>query len=62
MARMEIDAQKCARQIVMNVTLTGVRIFAFRLKLALLFIRLGVWISGMGLHVVATDAGRQTHT
>ena len=33
---------------IMHVTLTGVRLYTLRIRLGMLFIRIGVWITGLG--------------
>jgi hypothetical protein len=36
------------RDNIMRVEITGVKLFTFRIRLGLLFVRIGVWITGLG--------------
>lgn len=46
-----VDMGKIMKHVIVRVTLTGVRRATMRVKLGLLFIRFGVWITGMSLTV-----------
>lgn len=52
---MKIPANDLARNITLNVTITGYHGWLIRLKVAMLLIRFACYISGMGLRFVPTE-------
>lgn len=47
----EIDVNDTLKDFTADVKIVGVKRATFRIKLGLLFIRFGVWITGMGFQV-----------
>lgn len=56
MAAINANASKLAKNLTVTVTVTGMHWFRFRMQLGLLFVRLGVWITGMGIIVTKEKA------
>ena len=47
----EISYREVASSVVMPVKLTGAKTFLFRMKLGIIFIRFGIWITGMNCEI-----------
>lgn len=47
----ELSMSECAKSMTFYVHVKGLHLFELRVKLGLLFVRLGVWIIGMGFKV-----------
>ena len=51
MAESAVHMKDLAKDVTMNLKLKGVKMFCFRLWLGLQFIKIGAWISGVGIDI-----------